>query len=68
MIDLKNDKAAGSSVEINLLREGTPQPQGAEGSEYELNRDIVFTAQYDLAEVSYRDAIVRNPTKKNQLS
>ncbi|MGA1192014.1 MAG: hypothetical protein ACO3XO_07015 [Bdellovibrionota bacterium] len=67
MIEIKNNQVATSSVEINLLREGTPEPQVAADSEYELNRDIVFTPQYDLAEVSYRDAIVRNPTKKNEM-
>lgn len=67
MVEIKNNQVTASSVEIQLLREGTPKPQVAADSEYELNRDIVFTAQYDLAEVSYRDAIVRNPTKKNEM-
>lgn len=67
MVEMKNDQVTASSVEIQLLCEGTPKPQVAADGEYELNRDIVFTAQYDLAEVSYRDAIVRNPTKKNEM-
>jgi hypothetical protein len=67
VIEIKNDQVTASSVEIQLLCEGTPKPQVAADSEYELNRDIVFTPQYDLAEVSYRNAIVSNPTKKNKM-
>jgi hypothetical protein len=67
VIEIKNNQVATSSVEINLLREGTPKPQVPADREYELNRDIVFTPQYDLAEVSYRNAIVSNPTKKNEM-
>ena len=72
MVDVQNSKVVEPLADIQLLREGTPQPQGVanaeqESPEYKLNRDIVYTAQYDLAEVSYRDAIIRNPTKKNQM-